>query len=330
MDIFGKKAEDLNPLILQGSDRLRELAEEAHNVNYVMGEEALDALGAVDDAYQRLQLTQEGIKDQIAGEMAPEVEHFYQSWTRLMEDGGKALVESGIIEGLSQILDAFSGILESADILLGVTIPGTDGELKKIYPTLSLIGALLASMADAIDVIKSLNIVGIFNGDLFNALGMGYSSGNANHYQTWRMQQEGTYEQYRNYYDTWDERRHYSNSGSSSGSYGSFGEDQYSGAIYDPETGHYYDPETGWEIGGHSTGTMRFVGGRTIVGENGPEAVELPEGSRIWNAQDTRMGAGAGGVAIYGDVVLDASNVQDLVDASRFLEDLKVLRRMRG
>ena len=77
---------------------------------------------------------------------------------------------------------------------------------------------------------------------------------------------------------------------------------------------------------GHATGTMHFSGGRTLVGENGPELVELPEGSRIWNAQDTRRGAG--GVTINGDIILDASNVEDLVDAARFLQDLRVVRRM--
>ena len=57
MDIFGRSAQDLNPLIIQGSDTLREYADEAHNVGYVLDNEALSALGAVDDGFQRLQTT---------------------------------------------------------------------------------------------------------------------------------------------------------------------------------------------------------------------------------------------------------------------------------
>ncbi len=61
MDIFGRSAQDLNPLIIQGSDTLREYADEAHNVGYVLDNEALSALGAVDDGFQRLQTTQDEI-----------------------------------------------------------------------------------------------------------------------------------------------------------------------------------------------------------------------------------------------------------------------------
>lgn len=62
MDIFGRSAQDLNPLIVQGADTLREYAQEAHDMGYVLDNDALAALGAVDDAYQRLQKTQEGVK----------------------------------------------------------------------------------------------------------------------------------------------------------------------------------------------------------------------------------------------------------------------------
>ena len=71
MDIFGRSAQDLNPLIIQGSKTLKAYADEAHNMGYVLDDEALSALGAVDDAYQRLQKTQEGVKNQLAVEFAP-------------------------------------------------------------------------------------------------------------------------------------------------------------------------------------------------------------------------------------------------------------------
>ena len=77
MDIFGRSAQDLNPLIIQGSKTLKAYADEAHNMGYVLDDEALSALGAVDDAYQRLQKTQEGVKNQLAVEFAPYLEEFY-------------------------------------------------------------------------------------------------------------------------------------------------------------------------------------------------------------------------------------------------------------
>lgn len=74
MTIFGRSARDLNPLIKAGSDGLRELTQEAHDVGYVMGEEALDALGAVDDQLQRMNRSGEALKNHIAVGMAPAVE----------------------------------------------------------------------------------------------------------------------------------------------------------------------------------------------------------------------------------------------------------------
>ena len=333
MDVFGKKAEDLNPLILAGSDTLRKYADEAHNANYVLNGESLEALAAVDDAYQRMQKTQESVRNQIAAEMAPDVESFYESWSKLMEEAGKALIDSGIIDGLGEILKAVSGLIDGVGEIIGVTLPGAEEGLKNIHPVLSTIGALLASMADAIDVIKSLNLRGLISGDLGNALGFGYGSGNPNHYQTWRMQQEGTYDQYQSYYQQkWESESTQNRQTYSDGSSGNFSALPSSApsdnSFYDPKTGKWYDRDTGWELPGYATGVMHFAGGRITVGENGPETVDLPEGSRIWNAQDSRMGAG-GSINIYGDIVLEASKVEDLVDAARFLGDLRVMKRMR-
>ena len=56
MQILGKSAQELNPLIIQGSSALRELAKEAEATGYVLDESQLQTLGEVDDAYQELQL----------------------------------------------------------------------------------------------------------------------------------------------------------------------------------------------------------------------------------------------------------------------------------
>lgn len=330
MDLFGKKAEDLNPLIEQGSAGLRAYAEEAENVNYVIGEEGLEALGAVDDAYQRMQKTQESVRNQIAVEMAPAVERFYESWGKLMGEAGQALVDSGIIDGLGMILDAVSGLFDGLNQIIGVSIPGADEGMKKIYPTLSMVGALLASMADAIDVIANFNIVGLLNGNLGNALGFGYSKGNANHYQTWRMQQEGTYEQYTSFYrqkaenaSTWS--RSYTGTGAN-GSFMPLSSGAPSeNAFYDAKTGKWYDRDTGWEIPGYAAGTPNWRGGLTWVGENGPELVNLPQGSQIFNAQDSRN---AGGDVF--NITIPAKDIKEFNDIIRIVESQKVLARMGG
>lgn len=92
--------------------------------------------------------------------------------------------------------------------------------------------------------------------------------------------------------------------------------------------GSYYNPETGlWEGNAfHASGTDYFRGGRTVVGENGPETVILPAGSRILNNQESRESAG-GGVHID-KVVIDAKNVRDFTAAVNTFSNFRRIYRM--
>lgn len=54
MQLFGKSAQDLNPLINAGSEEMKNLAKEAEAAGAIMGGETLDQLGAFDDSMQRL------------------------------------------------------------------------------------------------------------------------------------------------------------------------------------------------------------------------------------------------------------------------------------
>ena len=57
MELMGKSAQDLNPLIDAGSESLKGYAEEAEAVGYILSEDQVNALAAVDDSYQQLQNT---------------------------------------------------------------------------------------------------------------------------------------------------------------------------------------------------------------------------------------------------------------------------------
>jgi hypothetical protein len=54
MTIFGKSAQDLNPLIAQGSAGIAELTEEAHRMGAVMSQAQLETAGKFDDVVQKL------------------------------------------------------------------------------------------------------------------------------------------------------------------------------------------------------------------------------------------------------------------------------------
>lgn len=73
MTLMGKSAQELNPLIAAGSDKLEEFAEQARESGYVLDSEQLAKLGEADDAFRTYEKTVEGIKNQLAVGLAPAV-----------------------------------------------------------------------------------------------------------------------------------------------------------------------------------------------------------------------------------------------------------------
>lgn len=71
MDILGKSAQDLNPLILAGSDAMKQFGEEAEAAGYVMSDETLAAAGALDDALQRLAVSGDALVNTVGTQLAP-------------------------------------------------------------------------------------------------------------------------------------------------------------------------------------------------------------------------------------------------------------------
>ena len=65
MSLFGKSAQDLNPLIEAGSDALNDLRQEAHDVGYVLDGDTLDSLNDVKDGFDRLGVAADSIKNKV-------------------------------------------------------------------------------------------------------------------------------------------------------------------------------------------------------------------------------------------------------------------------
>lgn len=302
MDIFGRSAQDLNPLIIQGSKTLKEYADEAHNVGYVLDDEALSALGAVDDAYQRLQKTQEGVKNQLSAEFAPYLEEFYGDVTTMVKDGGKALKDSGIVDSFGMLLDTVGDILNPMSDLSNNRVPALTKALQPLAKVMAL-------MADAAELLK-----GVINfstghisegwGQMTHALGFGYSSGNGNNYQ--------------NLLDSYTAQQW----GQSAADLAKAYEDAI--ARGDPSTiGITEDEWIRRYLGGNAAGTDNWRGGWTRVNENGLERIFLPSGSRIQTASETRYTSGdTYNTTVYVD------HVDDLDTILRIAKNARITARM--
>ena len=71
MQIFGKSAQQLNPLIQAGAAEWNRYAQEAHDAGLILEDDAVGALGSFNDGLQRIDATMEAAQRQIMGALAP-------------------------------------------------------------------------------------------------------------------------------------------------------------------------------------------------------------------------------------------------------------------
>lgn len=71
MEVLGKSAGDLKPLIAAGGDELNKLRQEAHEVGYVMSDETLGAFGTFDDNIQKLKNGATAAQNALGGMLLP-------------------------------------------------------------------------------------------------------------------------------------------------------------------------------------------------------------------------------------------------------------------
>ena len=283
MGLINESAQKLNPLIEQGSGSLKKYADEAENVGYILSNDQLKALTAVDEAQNRLLKSQEAVSKQISAEYAPYMSDALNETRELIEKVGTALIDSGAVEAFGSILDSAVSLLEplgdlTADILppLGTLLQGIAGTLAWAADTINLIVGLLTLNGDRISTALGLNPNKASN--IQKAL---------------------------------------------------YGADYKTESYYD-STGNYYDPTTGQWTGNYfhnAGGNDNFPGGRTRVGENGPETVYLPQGTVIANAQETRAD---GGYDAPVNVYIEARTIQEFNDIIEIVRDAQRVRRMKG
>lgn len=248
MELLGKSATDLNPLIQQGSKRLKELGQEAHDMGYVLDNEALNALGAVDDGMQRMKKTQEGVTNQIAAEFAPYMADALEKTANFIKKIGKAFKDSGIVSDFGSILKSASSLLEPIGELAGVVLPA----LEKVLNPIAKVMALIADTANLLVGLVTLN------GDkIKTALGWNAKYGQLSNYQQAVMA-------------------------------GKPQAKTIVGGYIEAGTGKYVTEYSDGTVSRNAHGTNFWRGGTTLVGENGPELVTLPRGSSITTASETR------------------------------------------
>ena len=325
MDLMSESAQELNPLIDAGSGALKKYADEAHDMGYVLDNEALTALTEVDDAYQRLQKSQESAKNQLSAEFAPYLTEFYEKITKLIKDGGQAMKESGLVDSFGMLLETVGNIIAPTDDLANGAVPNLTKALRPLSEVIALI-------ADTLQVISGLVTLATTPLWHFNkwasgftqiGTGLGMNKNQPSNQQRLWAQWEGA--------DT--------NAATNATGYGAYyangkyygNRDAYLREQWESElnAGGVVGSFEAWKqamgYARNASGTDWFPGGRTLLSEHGAETAILPQGTRILTAQETRQTGGD----TY-NITIDAHTVREFEDILRIVQERRRVVRMGG
>lgn len=319
MDLMSESAQELNPLIDLGGEKMRAYAQEAHDMGYVLDNDALKSLQGVDDAYSRLQNTQEGVKNQLAAEFAPYLEEFYGDVTSGIKYIGDVLQQSGLVDSFGMLLETAGEIINPMDTLSNDKVPALTKALRPL-------SEVMAAIADAGDFLSGLLTLD-FN-KMGTALGLNYGKGQMSNVQrlnTKWMQQDTNRATaangYGSYFDT--------DTGKAYGNMEAYANAQYEALVRAGDSSILGKSQDLWvqeylkKLGGNAAGTDNWSGGWTRVNENGLERIYLPSGSRIQTASETRYTSGdTYNTTVYVD------HVDDLDTILRIAKNARITTRM--
>ena len=319
MDLMSESAQELNPLIDLGGEKMRAYAQEAHDMGYVLDNDALKSLQGVDDAYSRLQNTQEGVKNQLAAEFAPYLEEFYGDVTSGIKYIGDVLQQSGLVDSFGMLLETAGEIINPMDTLSNDKVPALTKALRPL-------SEVMAAIADAGDFLSGLLTLD-FN-KMGTALGLNYGKGQMSNVQklnTKWMQQDTNRATaangYGSYFDT--------DTGKAYGNMEAYANAQYEALVRAGDSSILGKSQDLWvqeylkKLRGNAAGTDNWAGGWTRVNENGLERIYLPSGSRIKTASETRYTSGdTYNTTVYVD------HVEDLDTILRIAKNARITTRM--
>lgn len=169
MEILGKSAKELNPLIEAGADTLSDLRKEAHKVGAVMDGDTLNALGGVQDELDRLKNTWSALKRTLGAKVGikilPDLEKFVGLVQNLAETGNVSEFIDKMLRELTKTRN-WSGVGEKIGELLGKVL----GNAPKILEAgLKLAGGIIKGFIQGIPKMGEIIAEELYNSRLSDA-----------------------------------------------------------------------------------------------------------------------------------------------------------------
>ena len=172
MALFGESANKLNPLIQSGSAAFKALGDEAQQAGLILSGEAMNSLGAVDDAMNRVNSSISGVKNAVAVAFAPAVTEIANGANEVVQaligmvngtEGSAEKFESAIDNMVNQALSLIDNMLPKV-LELGVQIierliTGISNNIGKITQTITnVVKELLSTITKNLPQILSAGV----------------------------------------------------------------------------------------------------------------------------------------------------------------------------
>lgn len=267
MTIFGKSAMELSTVIDEGSEGIKNYAQQAREMGYVIGEDQVNKFLELDDAMVNLQKTGEALQNKFAEALLPMLTALFEALGKIPVPVLEAIVK---FTGLIAMIVLFTKTVKQATstgskiIDFFKSFNSADSAKLKIVAVVAAIAVLIGLIAILLgkknDIIESFDAIG-------NSIGK------------MQGQVESVQNAYRN---------------------------------MPPYV-------TGNNVPHYASGTQYHPGGPALLGENGPEIAELPAGTRVRTATETRQILSKGNTYIY-NITISAKDVKQFNDIVRIVE----------
>ena len=163
-DLFGKSGQNLTPLFNETTESTEKLKQAAHDLGFVMSDEAVKASAEFNDSLDTLKRTFSGVKNNLVGELLPGFSTLLNGLSALLAGNDKA--KEQIQKGTQEIVDSLKDIFPRVmDILM--TLIGAVAEIAPVIID-SLVQGISANMGELVSAAS--NIVITFLESLISAL----------------------------------------------------------------------------------------------------------------------------------------------------------------
>lgn len=154
MEIFGRSAQDLNPLIVQGTDAFQAFYDEASDVKDILTDVQLETLAGLDDEMHRVEARFESGANSMALKFTPALQEFYEKTSEGIKGIEEDFADSGLVTVCGSLLELVTA--------LGPAFEALGEVLKALSPVFYLFALVVAGIADGLKVI-SLTLSSIVN-----------------------------------------------------------------------------------------------------------------------------------------------------------------------